>query len=151
MARLTYSKNGLSLTESFEGCKLVAYADPLRNGIPTVGYGHTGSDVHVGSVWTQAQCEAALASDIQWASNVVNNLVTVELTQNEFDAVVDLVFNIGAGHFAKSTELKLLNNHQFEDAAVGFEAWKFASGVAVAGLLRRRLAEENLFKTPDAP
>ncbi len=72
---MSYSKQGLSLTESFEGCKLTAYEDPLRNGLLTIGYGHVGSDVHSGMTITQEQAEELLASDIHWANNVVNNMV----------------------------------------------------------------------------
>lgn len=146
---MIYSKNGEALTESFEadgGPKLVAFADKLAGGIPTVGFGHTGADVHVGAVWTLAQCVAALESDIQWAENVVNNLVTITLTQDEFDALVDFVFNVGAHNFAKSTLLKLLNNNQIHDAAAQFDLWQYAHGVKVAGLLRRRKAETALFE-----
>lgn len=147
--RMKYGKAGEALTESFEadgGPKLIAYADKLANGLPTVGWGHTGPDVHVGAVWTREQCVAALNSDIQWAENVVNNLVTVTLTQDEFDGLVDFVFNVGAGNFAKSTLLKLLNNSQYHDAAAQFDVWEYAHGVKVAGLLRRRQAETTLFE-----
>lgn len=144
---LTYSPKGLVLTESFEGCKLVAYADPLAHGLPTVGYGHTGPDVVVGAVWTLAQCEQALAHDVAWASKVVNNLVTKTLTQNQFDALVDFVYNVGSGNFASSTLLKLVNLAQWGSAALEFLRWDKAKGVPVAGLTRRRNAEMKLFTT----
>lgn len=147
---MTYSKKGLELTESFEAAKgpvLVAYADHLAKGIPTVGWGHTGKNVVVGAVWTRQQCEDALANDIHWAANVVSNLVHVSLTQGEFDALVDFVFNVGSGNFASSTLLKLLNNHEFAQAALEFEKWDKAHGVVVAGLLRRRWAERDLFNS----
>ncbi len=147
---MTYSLKGLALTEKFEadgGPVLVAYADHLAGGIPTVGWGHTGVDVHVGATWTYEQCVEALQNDVQWAANVVNNLVHVSLTQSEFDALVDFVFNVGSGNFASSTLLKLLNEGNFAQAAMQFERWDKAKGVVVAGLLRRRLAEKAEFNS----
>ena len=150
MAGMTYSLKGAALTESFEaasGPVLVAYADHLAGGKPTVGWGHTGPDVKVGAVWTRAMCEEALMNDIHWASNVVNNLVHISLTQGEFDALVDFTYNVGSGNFASSTMLKLLNQNEIAQAALEFEKWDKAKGVVVAGLLRRRTAEQALFNS----
>jgi lysozyme len=147
---MTYSAKGLELTEKFEaaaGPVLVVYADKLANGKPTVGWGHTGPDVVVGATWTYEQCVEALQNDIHWAVNVVNALVHVSLTQGEFDAVVDFVYNVGSGNFAHSTMLKELNNKNFMMAALEFEKWDKAQGVVVAGLLRRRWAEKTEFNS----
>jgi lysozyme len=133
------------LTEQFEGCRLTAYMDPLRPGLWTIGYGHTGPEVHTGLVWTQEQAEAALEKDVQWAVSEISRLVRVPLTQGEFDALVDFTFNVGSGNFAASTMLKLLNAGQHQAAAAQFELWDKAGGKAVAGLLRRRQAEVALF------
>lgn len=146
---MTYSKRGLELTEKFEaesGPVLTAYADKLASGKPTVGWGHTGPDVVVGATWTRDMCEHALADDINWAAHVVRNLVLVSLTQGEFDSICDFVYNVGAGNFASSTMLKCLNESNFMMAALEFEKWSHAHGVVVAGLLRRRYAEEEEFK-----
>jgi lysozyme len=82
-----------------------------------------------------------------WASRVVNTLVHISLTQGEFDAVTDLVYNIGAGNFATSTMLKLLNDNEIALAAEEFEKWDKAGGKVVAGLLRRRTAEKVEFNS----
>lgn len=147
MSNMQYSKTGLALTENFEGCRLKAYQD-IR-GIWTVGYGHTGPDVHVGMVITQGQAEALLAQDIQHAAEVVNRLVTVPVTQGEFDALTDFVYNLGEGHFAGSTLLKLLNEGNYQGAAAEFDKWSYAAAIQVAGLLRRRQAETAEFNHPD--
>ena len=84
--------------------------------------------------------------DLQHAVTVVNNLVTIGLSQPAFDAVVDLVFNIGSGNFRNSTMLKLLNAGNLEAAAEQFDRWDEAGGKAVAGLLRRRQAETDEFQ-----
>lgn len=144
MNNLSYSKNGLHLTELFEGDVLHAYKN--TNDVWTIGYGHTGPDVHEGLVWTQQQADAALMKDIFWATRVVNALVTASLTQNEFDALVDFVFNVGVGNFKNSTLLSLLNKGDFEGAAAEFTKWSHLGGVQVAGLLRRRLAETQEFQ-----
>jgi lysozyme len=144
---MQYSKDGLALTEQFEGCRLTAYQDSA--GLWTIGYGHRSALVRPGMVWTQAQAEEALAEDINWANNVVNSLVHASLTQSEHDALVDFVFNIGAGNFAKSEMLKALNEKNMVLAAIQFERWDMAGGKVIAGLLRRRDAEERMFTGTD--
>ena len=107
---MIYSKNGLNLTENFEGCKLKSYPDPGTGGTPwTIGYGHTGPDVHEGMVISQEEAEELLKKDIQAAENIINSKVQEDLNQNEFDALVDFVFNIGAGNFINSTLLKKIS------------------------------------------
>jgi lysozyme len=141
---LTYSKDGLTLTEQFEGCRLVAYQDQV--GVWTIGYGHTGSGVVSGLTITQDQAEDLLTSDVAASAAYVNAAVMVELQQNEFDALVDFVFNLGRGAFAGSTLLKNLNAGQFDAAAAQFDLWDHAGGQVVAGLLRRRQAEQAMFQ-----
>lgn len=140
----TYSQDGLALTEQFEGCRLTAYQDQV--GVWTIGYGHTGKDVVAGLTITQDQANALLASDIAAAAAFVNQAVAVALNQNEFDALVDFVFNLGRAAFAGSTLLKLLNAGNFASAAPQFALWDHAGGQVVAGLLRRRLAETAMFQ-----
>ncbi len=144
-----YSKQGLALTEQFEGLRLKAYQD--ANGVWTIGYGHTGPDVHAGLSITQEQAEALLLQDVASAVAAVNRLVTVPLTQNQFDALVDFVFNVGAENFARSTLLRELNAGNTAGAAAQFLLWKWAGGVVSPGLLRRRQAEAALFESADAP
>lgn len=140
---MEYSKQGLDLTKAFESCRLTAYRD--IKGVLTIGYGHTGPEVVEGLVWTQDQADSQLIMDLQHAVTVVNNLVTIGLSQPAFDAVVDLVFNIGSGNFRNSTMLKLLNVGNLEAAAEQFDRWDEAGGKKVAGLLRRRKAETEEF------
>ena len=145
---LTYSKKGLSLTEQFEGCRLTAYQDQV--GVWTIGYGHTGPDVTAGLTITSDEAQALLAKDVSSAADWVNNLVAVKLTQEEFDSLVDFVFNLGAGAFRGSTMLRDLNAGDFKSAAAQFDMWDHAGGAVVAGLLRRRQAEAELFEGGDA-
>lgn len=140
--RMQYSRVGLALTERFEGCRLQAYQDSV--GVWTIGYGHTRG-VQQGMTCTQEQAEEWLVQDSLQAQDAVNDLVTVLLTQPEFDALVDFTFNLGAGALAESTMLRLLNAGDFAGAAGQFELWDHAGGKVVAGLLRRRLAEKQEF------
>ena len=143
---MIYSKNGLHLTESFEGCRLTSYPDPGTGGSPwTVGYGHTGSDVHPNMTITKEQAEELLMQDVQKSEMTVANKIHTDITQDEFDALVDFVFNVGAGNFAGSTLLKKINAGDMKGAALEFEKWDMAAGRHMAGLLRRRQAEEKLF------
>ncbi len=139
---MKYSRRGLALTERFEGCRLEAYLDVV--GVPTIGYGHTRG-VHIGMMCTQQQAQSWLEEDTQGAQDAVNRLVMVDLAQPEFDALVDFVFNLGAGAFEHSTLLKLLNAKAYQSAAEQFDRWAYAGGHIVAGLLRRRHAEEVEF------
>jgi len=143
---MQYSKDGLHLTEGFEGCRLTAYPDPGTGGDPwTIGYGHTGPDVHPGMTITQEQAELYLAEDVKRAEADVNAKLTVEVTQDEFDALVDFAFNCGCGNLNNSTLLKKLNAGDFEGAAQEFLKWDMAAGHHMVGLLRRRQAEELEF------
>jgi lysozyme len=139
---MEYSLDGLHLTESFEGCRLDAYLDSV--GVPTIGYGHTHG-VTLGMTCTQDQAEQWLQQDIQVAAEAVNRMVTVTLTQQEFDALVDFTFNLGTGSLQKSTLLRLLNAGDYKGAATEFDKWDKAGGKVMAGLLRRRQSEEQMF------
>jgi lysozyme len=142
---MTYNLSGEHVTQAFESCRLTAYRD--IKGVLTIGWGHTGTEVVEGLVWTQEQADAQLVQDMAVAVRDVNRLVTVPVTQNEFDALVDFTFNAGGGAFAGSTLLKLLNTGDYQGAAAQFDLWDHASGQVVAGLLRRRLAEKQEFQS----
>jgi lysozyme len=132
-----------TLSERFEGCELKAYKD--QGGVLTIGYGHTRC-VTEGMNITLSQAENFLREDIRSAEIDVNLMVHVELTQPEFDALVDFVFNIGGEKFFESTCLRKLNAGDYHGAADEFEKWKFVKGNVVAGLLKRRIAEHDLFE-----
>ena len=142
---MIYSKSGVQLTQQFESCRLIAYQDV--KGVWTIGWGHVGAGVCEGAVWTQVQADMQLIVDMHNAMSAVNRLVNVTLTQGEFDALVDFTFNCGCSAFAGSTMLILLNKQDFQGAANEFAKWSHASGVVVAGLLRRRLVEVQEFNS----
>lgn len=139
----TYSQAGLAVTKSFEGCVLTAYRDLV--GVLTIGYGHTGPDVKPGMVINAAQATDLLKKDLEKFVTAANKLIKVEVTQGQFDACVDLMFNIGEGAFGKSTLLKKLNAGDYVGAHDEFVKWCYAGGKVVPGLLRRRQAEQKMF------
>jgi lysozyme len=132
------------MTERFEGLNLSAYQDVV--GVWTIGYGHTGPEVIPGLTITQEQAEAYLQEDIADTVDAVNGLVHANLTQSQFDALVDFVFNLGRKNFATSTLLQKLNAGDYDGAADEFEKWSHAGGKLVAGLLRRRREEREQFE-----
>lgn len=140
---MRYSKQGMALTEQFEGCRLVAYK-PTPTDPWTLGWGHT-LGVEEGATCSQDQADQWLMDDVADAENAVNRLVKIGLTQEEFDALVDFTFNVGVNAFQHSTLLAKLNDNDVQGAADEFEKWDMAGGQVVAGLLRRRNAERALF------
>ena len=137
----------IDLVKMWEGKSLKAYPDPGTGGAPwTIGYGHTGPEVHPGQVITDEEAELLLANDLGRIADGVDRLVQVQLTQEQFDALVCFAFNVGLGNLSKSTLLKLVNQGRFYDAAHEFVRWDRAAGKEMAGLRNRRLAEEALFE-----
>lgn len=139
---LAYSKNGLALTELFEGDILTAYRD--QAGVWTIGYGHT-EGVKPGQTISKAEAEAFLVHDLRAAAACVNEAVRISLTQPEFDALVDFTFNMGAGAFRRSSLLKDINTGNIPAAIRQFSLWDHCGGVINEGLLRRRKAEAAEF------
>jgi len=140
---LSFSDKGLSLTQQCEGLRLTAYQDSV--GIWTVGYGHTGSDVRRGLTITEEQAVDLLRRDIATAAAAVNKLVTVGLSQNQFDALVDFVFNLGSARLAGSKLLRKVNAGDFAGAAEQFLVWVRAGNQVLPGLVTRRRAERAMF------
>lgn len=140
---------GLDLIKSFEDLRQTGYL-PTLNDKPTGGWGHTGPDVQVGVFYPMDVCDAWLIRDTVSACAEVSQDVTVALTDDEFDALVCLTFNIGRGAFKGSTLLKKLDAGDHQGAAQQFLVWNKQAGKELAGLDRRRAAEKALFELPDA-
>lgn len=138
------SSAGLALIERSEGFSSTVYNDVA--GIPTIGYGHRllpGESFPDGI--TQAQAQAILSNDVQSAEAAVRRLVTVSLTQGQFDALVDFTYNLGAGNLQSSTRLKDLNAGDYDAAAQQILRWDHAGGKVQPGLQTRRQAEFDMF------
>ena len=139
------SDRGLELIRMFEGLKLIAYPDPGTGAEPwTLGVGHT-KGVRRGDVCTEEEGMAWLGEDCKDAEACIEAWVEPELTQNQYDALVSLIFNIGCGNFKASTLLSLINSGNMDGAAGQFKRWNKANGKVMAGLTRRRQAEADLF------
>lgn len=140
------SQKGKDLIKSFEGLELRVYPDPGTGGAPyTAGYGHTGPDVKPGMNVTQAMADKWFDEDVSKFEAGVSNALTVETTQNQFDAMVSLAYNIGLGNFTKSTLLRKHNAKCWQCAAAQFGVWRNAGGKVMNGLIRRRAAERELY------
>ncbi|HFO6253665.1 TPA: lysozyme [Escherichia coli] len=166
------SANGRKFIKAEEGIRYTLYDDatgrPIKRAVnargnPTIGVGHLVSRKDTrydGVTLSQGEVDALLEEDLKEAERAINNNVHVPLTQNQFDALVSLVFNVGPGTKGgksgiitltggqPSTLLTLLNRHDYDGAAEQIMAWKYAAGKPI--LRARRMKERELFETPDA-
>lgn len=141
------SPEGIALLHHFEGCRLIAYPDPATGGDPwTIGWGHTGPEVHQGLVWAQAYADRMfserLAREFEPGVNALN---VGHITQSQFDAMVCLSYNIGVRNLTRSTLVRKLQAGDVLGAADQFLVWDKAAGKSMKGLRRRRAAERMLF------
>ncbi len=137
-------KRGIELIKKYEGLRTTAYLCPA--GIWTIGYGHTGDEVRAGYKMSAEQAEEQLRSDLKLFEEVVTKYVETTLKQNQFDALVSLIYNIGAGAFIGSTLFRLVNskpNHP--DIEAEFGKWVNARGRRLPGLVKRRDEECKLY------
>lgn len=141
------SPSGIDLICNFEGKRLTAYDDGV--GVWTIGFGTTvypnGIKVMKGDTCTEAQAKTYMAHDLKKFEATVNKAVTVQLNQNQFDALVSLAYNIGTNAFSKSTLVKKLNANDIRGAADQFDVWVNAGGKRMQGLVNRRTVEKALF------
>jgi len=138
------SQSGINLIKQFEGFSATPYKDIA--GLLTIGYGHLIlPGEHFGAI-SSVEAAALLIRDIaDKAEYFVNKFVTVDLLQNEFDALVSFTYNVGGANFQKSTLLKLLNAGKKEDVPQEFLKWDNAGGHKSEALLKRRRLEAKLF------
>ena len=141
------SPSGIDLICNFEGLRLKAYDDGV--GVWTIGFGTTkypnGIRVKKGDTCTLDQAKAYMQNDLKSFEQTVNNTVKVPVSQNQFDALVSLAYNIGSTAFKNSTLVKRLNEGNYKAAANQFDVWVNAGGKRMQGLVNRRAAERTLF------
>lgn len=133
------SQTGIALIKSFEGCRLTAYKPVATEQYWTIGWGHYGPDVEQGQTITQEQADAMFLKDIVRYENPVNDL-SLQLNQNQFDALVSFCYNCGAGNLRK-----LCLGRTAEQIAASIPQYNKGGGNVLAGLVRRRAAEVALF------
>lgn len=144
------SRDGIALIKKWEGCRLTAYPDPGTFGEPwTIGYGHTSAAgepmVKKGMKITQQEADDILVRDLVKYESAVMKALTVLPTQNQFDAMVSLCYNIGPGAFAGSSVVKKFNASNISGAADAFRLWNKAGGRVMQGLVNRREDERKHF------
>ena len=159
------SNNGINMLKAIEGCvklgdKHIIYDDktgePLNPNAPlpkgaTIGYGHlikSGEDFRNGI--SENVATELLRSDIAMAERAIKNNITVPLSQNQFDALVALAYNIGAKNFAVSTVIKYINNPNFHSSTYpnlesAWKAWNRSHGKTSNGLIKRRQHEWDMY------
>ena len=143
---------GIMLIKRFEGCarrlsdgRIAAYPDPGTGGAPwTIGWGATGGGIGPGTVWTQAECDERLRTDlVRYATQVAEALGDAWTNQAQFDALVSFHYNTGAIRRATLTRRHVAGDH--DAARAEFARWNRAGGRVLAGLTRRRAAEAALY------
>ena len=141
------SQNGINLVKRFEGCRLTAYKPVAAEKYWTIGYGHYGPDVQKGQKITQGKAEQLLKSDlVRYENNVMKFNAKYHWNQNEFDALVSFAYNTGSIN-------NLVKNGKRSRAEIAekiLEYNKGADGEELAGLKKRRQAEQELFLRPVA-
>ena len=136
----------LALIKEFEGLRLEAYKCPA--GRWTIGYGHTGPDVHAGMRITEARAEALLTKDLMTSEAYVKRVVSTALNANQFGALVSLAFNVGSF----GDELRAaLNAYNLAQATKVWARYCNVNGQPSRGLKLRRAAEIALFNVPVKP
>lgn len=136
------SEEAIAKIKEFEGCRLYAYRD--SGGKLTIGYGHT-KGVKSGQTITQKQAEALLKGDLLPNEKFVGNL-GLDLTQGQFDALVDFCFNLGTVSLYDSTLLKKIRTKASEkEIRAEFARWVYCNGRKLAGLVRRRQWEADRY------
>lgn len=141
------SQAGKDLVISFEGIRLQAYKCPA--GVWTIGVGSTQPPVHPGEEITKKEAMDRFDRDLVKFEKAVDRLVTVPLTQNQFDALVSFTFNVGEGALAKSTLLKKLNAGDYDAVPAELMKWTKGGGKELPGLVRRRRAECAMWRSVD--
>ena len=140
------SPKGIALIKEFEGLRLKAYECP--GGVWTIGYGHTAG-VKPGMTITEEQAEQFLKEDLIVFEKAVNNQ-NLSINQNQFDALISLIYNIGIGNFQKSTLLRKARVNPDDNSIMDeFLKWVYSKGRVLPGLQRRRLAEMKLYFSND--
>ena len=137
------SAEGTALIKKFEGCELEAYQCSAN--VWTIGYGHT-KDVEEGDTISKEEAEEMLVEELHEYENYVNKYVNVALSQNQFDALVSWVYNLGPANLKASTMLKVLNDGKYEEVPYQMKRWNKAGGKVLDGLVRRREAEALLYQ-----
>lgn len=135
------------IIKSCESLRLQSYLCPA--GVWTIGWGHAAG-VKPGQTITREQAEALFREDIGQKERALDGLLSVRLNDNQYSALVSLVFNIGQGNFAGSTLRKVINAgpDDREQITCQWKRWNKSGGKVLRGLTLRRQMELDLYFTP---
>lgn len=139
---MEFSAQGYDVIKRFEGFSPSPYRDAQGW---SIGYGHFILPGENLSWIDQAQADELLRKDAAIAVSAVNQMVKVPLSQNQFDALVSFVYNVGTGAFGSSTLLRLLNAGDYSGAASQFDRWNKSQNQVLTALVERRAKERELF------
>lgn len=143
------SEKGIALIKKYEGFESLPYLDTV--GVPTIGFGAThygnGTKVRMSDKSiTETQATDLLIKMLVGYENTVKMLVQKPINQNQFDALVSFVYNLGGVNLSKSTLLKKINiDPNDKTIAAEFMKWVNAGGKPLKGLVRRREEEAKLY------
>lgn len=126
----------------FEGLKFEPYFD--GGGVLSVCYGHTGKDIKPNTIYSQAECEQWLNSDLQTVKKQVDPLIQVKINTLTQAAIYSFVYNVGIGNFQRSTLLKKLNAGDQNGACEAMKQWVYAGKEKWQGLITRREIESAI-------
>ena len=140
---MNISEEGISLIKNYEGCRLEAYQDSV--GIWTIGYGVI-KGVKKGDQINQEEANHLLKEELPEYEGYINDMIKVPLEQCQFDALVCWVYNLGPNNLKDSTLLRILNDGDYDGVPEQIKRWNKAGGKVLAGLVKRRAAEADLFK-----
>jgi lysozyme len=142
--RRAISDKGIDIIKRFEGFSPTVYFCPA--GYPTIGYGHVVLDHEDFSKGvSKRQAETLLKKDAQIAERAVLRLISVPLTDGQFDALVSFTYNLGGGALQRSTLRHVINRGDHHDVPRQLMRWVWAGGKKLNGLIRRRKAEVDLY------
>lgn len=137
---------GVTIIKRWEQCRLNAYI-PIPGDPPTIGWGATGSNIHMGDVWTQDQADADLTNRVNLIASQLRKIIYVPLTDNQFGALLSLAYNVGTGALPGSKLITKLNAGDMQGAAEEFLDWNKSRGKIIPGLTNRRKDEHDTFLT----
>lgn len=147
MGNMKLGANGARLIKNYEGLRLTAYKPVAAEPYYTIGYGHMGPDVKRGMVITKERADQLFLQDVKRFEAAVNQFVTVPLNQNQFDALVSFAYNVGVHNFKTSSVARFLNQRRYDLVPARLNLWvRGANNVVLAGLVRRRREEGQLFQ-----
>ena len=143
-SKMQISQEGLDIIKKFEGLELKAYQ--CAAGVWTIGYGYI-KGVQEGDVWSEEKADHMLMKELaEEYEGYVNDYVKVPMNQCQFDALCSFVYNLGGNALKSSTLLTVLNSGDYNGVPEQIMRWNKAGGKVLAGLVRRRECEAEMFK-----